>query len=61
MPHFQTSTLRALGGWDPYNVTEDADLGIRLTRAGYHTTIVPSSTWEEAPARVWPWITQRTR
>jgi cellulose synthase/poly-beta-1,6-N-acetylglucosamine synthase-like glycosyltransferase len=59
--HFHTPTLRSLGGWDPYNVTEDADLGIRLARAGYHTTVVQSSTYEEAPARLLPWIRQRTR
>ena len=59
--HFHTPTLRALGGWDPYNVTEDADLGIRLARAGYHTTLVQSSTYEEAPACLMPWIRQRTR
>jgi cellulose synthase/poly-beta-1,6-N-acetylglucosamine synthase-like glycosyltransferase len=59
--HFHTATLRALGGWDPYNVTEDADLGMRLARAGYHTTLVPSSTYEEAPSRLVPWIKQRTR
>ena len=59
--HFHAPTLRALGGWDPYNVTEDADLGIRLARAGYHTTLVQSSTYEEAPARLMPWLYQRTR
>jgi cellulose synthase/poly-beta-1,6-N-acetylglucosamine synthase-like glycosyltransferase len=59
--HFHTATLRALGGWDPYNVTEDADLGIRLARAGYHTTLVQSSTYEEAPAGLGPWVRQRTR
>ena len=59
--HFQTTTLRALGGWDPYNVTEDADLGIRLARAGYHTRLMQSSTYEEAPAGLGPWIRQRTR
>lgn len=59
--HFHTPTLRSLGGWDPYNVTEDADLGIRLARAGFHTTIVQSSTYEEAPARLGAWIRQRTR
>jgi cellulose synthase/poly-beta-1,6-N-acetylglucosamine synthase-like glycosyltransferase len=59
--HFHTPTLRSLGGWDPYNVTEDADLGIRLARAGLHTTLVQSSTYEEAPARLGPWIRQRTR
>jgi cellulose synthase/poly-beta-1,6-N-acetylglucosamine synthase-like glycosyltransferase len=59
--HFHTATLRALGGWDPYNVTEDADLGIRLARAGFRTTVVASSTYEEAPARLMGWIRQRTR
>jgi cellulose synthase/poly-beta-1,6-N-acetylglucosamine synthase-like glycosyltransferase len=59
--HFHTPTLRQLGGWDPYNVTEDADLGIRLARGGFHTTLVQSSTYEEAPARLMPWIRQRTR
>lgn len=59
--HFRTTTLRALGGWDPYNVTEDADLGIRLARAGYHTALVQSSTYEEAPASLGAWIKQRTR
>lgn len=59
--HFHTATLRSLGGWDPYNVTEDADLGIRLARGGYRTALVQSSTYEEAPARLVPWIRQRTR
>jgi cellulose synthase/poly-beta-1,6-N-acetylglucosamine synthase-like glycosyltransferase len=59
--HFRTKTLRELGGWDPYNVTEDADIGIRLARFGYHATTVTSTTYEEAPARVRPWLKQRTR
>lgn len=59
--HFHTATLRELGGWDPYNVTEDADLGIRLARMGLHTTVIPSSTYEEAPARLTAWIKQRSR
>ena len=59
--HFRTATLRQLGAWDPYNVTEDADLGIRLARTGQHTTVIPSSTYEEAPARLTAWIKQRTR
>jgi len=59
--HFHTATLRSLGAWDPYNVTEDADLGIRLARAGLHTTVIPSTTYEEAPARLTAWIKQRTR
>lgn len=48
-------------GWDAWNVTEDADLGLRLARAGYHVGDLPSATIEEAPARVRPWLRQRTR
>ncbi len=59
--HFHTATLRALGGWDPYNVTEDADLGIRLARAGLRTGVIQSTTYEEAPARLVAWTRQRTR
>jgi len=59
--HFHTETLRKLGGWDPYNVTEDADLGMRLARFGYRTGMIGSTTYEEAPARIGPWLRQRTR
>jgi cellulose synthase/poly-beta-1,6-N-acetylglucosamine synthase-like glycosyltransferase len=59
--HFRASVLRAVGAWDPFNVTEDADLGIRLARFGYRTTVIRSTTYEEAPARFRPWIRQRTR
>jgi cellulose synthase/poly-beta-1,6-N-acetylglucosamine synthase-like glycosyltransferase len=59
--HFRTQVLRALGGWDPYNVTEDADLGVRLWVAGWRTMILDSTTLEEACASVRPWIRQRTR
>jgi cellulose synthase/poly-beta-1,6-N-acetylglucosamine synthase-like glycosyltransferase len=59
--HFRTSALRQIGAWDPYNVTEDADLGMRLVRFGYHTTVVASTTYEEAPAYFGPWLRQRTR
>ena len=59
--HFRTAALRKVGGWDPYNVTEDADLGIRLSRLGYRSAALPSTTYEEAPARFRPWLTQRTR
>jgi hypothetical protein len=48
--HFRTATLREVGGWDPHNVTEDADLGTRLARFGYRSGVVASSTYEEAPA-----------
>ena len=59
--HFRTSVLRELVGWDPYNVTEDADLGLRIAVRGYGVEILDSVTWEEACGRVVPWIRQRTR
>jgi cellulose synthase/poly-beta-1,6-N-acetylglucosamine synthase-like glycosyltransferase len=59
--HFRTAVLRKVGGWDPYNVTEDADLGIRLCRLGYRSAALESATYEEAPARFGPWLRQRTR
>jgi len=59
--HFRTETLRAVGGWDPYNVTEDADLGMRLARFGYRCAVIDSTTYEEAPTDVRRWINQRSR
>ena len=59
--HFRTQALREVGGWDPYNVTEDADLGMRLARLGFGAAVIGSTTYEEAPARMAPWIRQRTR
>jgi cellulose synthase/poly-beta-1,6-N-acetylglucosamine synthase-like glycosyltransferase len=59
--HFRTDVLRQAGGWDAYNVTEDADLGMRLARFGYRTAVIDSTTSEEAPACVGPWLRQRTR
>lgn len=59
--HFRVSVLRALHGWDAYNVTEDCDLGVRLCRAGYHTAMLETTTWEEACSSLPFWIRQRTR
>lgn len=59
--HFRTSVLREVGGWDPYNVTEDADLGFRLARFKYRCVMFPSTTYEEAPARFGSWLRQRSR
>lgn len=59
--HFRTSVLREAGGWDPYNVTEDADLGFRLARFSYRSVMFPSTTYEEAPARFGAWLKQRSR
>jgi len=59
--HFPTALLRELGGWDAYNVTEDADLGLRISNRGYAVGTIDSTTTEEACAAVVPWIRQRTR
>lgn len=59
--HFVTEKLRELGAWDPFNVTEDADLGIRLHREGYRTAMIDSTTLEEANSQIPNWIRQRSR
>ncbi len=59
--HFRIRALRAVGAWDAYNVTEDADLGLRLTRAGYRCRTLRSTTFEEAPVSFGAWLRQRTR
>ena len=59
--HFRLSDLITAGAWDPFNVTEDADLGIRLARHGLAVQVLDSTTWEEAPQRRLAWGRQRTR
>jgi cellulose synthase/poly-beta-1,6-N-acetylglucosamine synthase-like glycosyltransferase len=59
--HFRTDGLRRLGGWDPFNVTEDADLGIRAAALGYTVGVVNSTTFEEANRSAGNWIRQRSR
>jgi cellulose synthase/poly-beta-1,6-N-acetylglucosamine synthase-like glycosyltransferase len=59
--HFQTAALKAMGGWDAFNVAEDCDLGIRLAVAGYQTLIMNSTTWEEANSQIPNWLRQRSR
>ncbi|MBB05437.1 MAG: glycosyl transferase [Pseudooceanicola sp.] len=58
---FRRAPLEELGGWDAHNVTEDADLGFRLARAGYRTRVIDTTTKEEAANRVLPWCKQRSR
>ena len=58
---FRRAALEHLGAWDAHNVTEDADLGIRLARHGYRVELVDTVTHEEANCRLWPWIKQRAR
>lgn len=59
--HISRQKLLELGEWDPFNVTEDADLGIRLASFRYRTEIIRSQTLEEAPIQLWPWMKQRSR
>jgi cellulose synthase/poly-beta-1,6-N-acetylglucosamine synthase-like glycosyltransferase/glycosyltransferase involved in cell wall biosynthesis len=59
--HFETDILRKLQGWDPFNVTEDADLGVRLFQHGYRTAIIESTTYEEATSVSKNWLRQRSR
>jgi cellulose synthase/poly-beta-1,6-N-acetylglucosamine synthase-like glycosyltransferase len=59
--HFRRSALRALGGWDPFNVTEDCDLGIRMFREGYQVKVLESITLEEANSDFVNWVKQRSR
>ena len=59
--HFRTEALRRVGGWDPWNVTEDADVGFRLIRAGGYMADLPSHTLEEAPRDLQAWLKQRRR
>jgi glycosyltransferase XagB len=59
--HFRRSCLRSLGGWDPFNVTEDCDLGVRMFREGYRVKVLESNTIEEANSDFVNWVKQRSR
>ncbi len=59
--HFPRSVLEEVSAWDPFNVTEDAELGIRLARFGYQTATILSRTYEEAPVTFRQWLPQRRR
>lgn len=61
MPHFRIEALREIGFWDAFNLTEDADLGLRLARAGFDVRTFASETYEEAPAAFSALVRQRTR
>jgi glycosyltransferase XagB len=61
MPHFRIRSLIDVGAWDEWNVTEDADLGIRLARFGYRVRALDSDTSEEAPHELKNWFRQRVR
>ncbi|MFC7571176.1 glycosyltransferase [Klenkia terrae] len=59
--HFRADMLRELGGWDPFNVTEDADLGVRASARGGRVAVVNSTTYEEANMALGNWLRQRSR
>ncbi len=59
--HFRRSDLIALGGWDAWNVAEDADLGLRIARRGGAVLDLPATTYEEAPIHLDGWLRQRRR
>lgn len=59
--HFKFEYLIELGGWDPFNVTEDADLGVRAYDKGYKVAIINSTTYEEANNEMFNWVRQRSR
>lgn len=59
--HFPRHVLQSVGAWDAFNVTEDADLGLRFARLGWHVGTLRSATWEEAPPHLRDWLGQRRR
>ena len=59
--HFAVAPLRAIGGWDAFNVTEDADVGFRLAAAGYTLDVIDRPTLETAPTTWKAWRPQRAR
>jgi cellulose synthase/poly-beta-1,6-N-acetylglucosamine synthase-like glycosyltransferase len=59
--YFRLDMLKTVGGWDAWNVTEDADIGLRFARFGGVATMIDPPTYEEAPATLSDWMNQRTR
>ena len=59
--HFRVDILRQVGGWDPWNVTEDADLGFRMWRHGFRLGVLSRPTWETPPGELHNWLPQRNR
>ena len=59
--HFRRDCLEGVGGWDPYNMTEDAELGTRLARRGFIVEMLSLPTIEDAPTVTDVWLRQRTR
>jgi len=58
---FRIESLKSLGGWDPRNVTEDADLGVKMARNRHKVVPMDLMTYEEAPPKLYSWLKQRIR
>jgi cellulose synthase/poly-beta-1,6-N-acetylglucosamine synthase-like glycosyltransferase len=59
--YFRVACLHEVGGWDAYNLTEDADLGFRMAKHGFECAMIAGDTVENAPDRLKIWMSQRTR
>ena len=59
--HIRRDVLDSLGGWDAYNVTEDADLSFRIAASGQDIGYIPYPTREEAVEDWKAWQYQRAR
>jgi cellulose synthase/poly-beta-1,6-N-acetylglucosamine synthase-like glycosyltransferase len=61
---FDRLLITGLGGWDEHNLTEDADIGLRLSASGERIRVVYDDryvTKEETPPTLGQFIRQRTR
>jgi glycosyltransferase XagB len=59
--HFNLARLIEASGWDAWNLTEDADLGLRLARRGARVAMIAPPTLEAPPEQMGVWLAQRSR
>ena len=59
--HMRRGPLDDVGGWDAFNVTEDADLSFRLAANGHEIGYIHPPTQEEAVSILVDWRLQRAR
>ena len=59
--HFRVDVLRKTGAWDSHNLTEDADLGMRMAYFGYRSEMITPPTFENAPHGLKIFLRQRIR
>ncbi len=59
--HMRREILNEIGGWDAYNVTEDADLSFRIAAYNGEVGYINLPTQEEAVSRMKDWHFQRAR